>query len=55
MPMISETTGFRASALVLTTFGTALVLIAAQLIFASNNPDAIKAAADAAALGIISP
>ena len=35
--------------------GIALVLIAAQLIFASNNPDAIKAAADAAASGIISP
>src|SRR5262249_579713 len=35
--------------------GVALVLIAAQLVFAANNPDALKAAADMAASGIISP
>jgi hypothetical protein len=33
----------------------AVILIAAQLIFVGNNPEAIRAAADAAAFGIISP
>jgi hypothetical protein len=35
--------------------GVVLVLIAAQLIFAGSNLDVLKAAADAAASGIISP
>jgi hypothetical protein len=35
--------------------GVALVLIAAQLIFAGSHSDVLKAAADAAASGIIGP
>jgi hypothetical protein len=42
-------------AIAATLLGVALVLIAAQPMFVGNNADALKAAADAAALGTIAP
>ena len=55
IPAPRASTGNHNFAIAAALLAGALVLIAAQLMLAGSNTDVLKAAADAAAAGIISP